>query len=261
MNHTHTPFRSLALMAALCATTLTAAAQPQPTPTPTPPPQQPEPKPAPAPTSEPSLDELLGLPATTPPKPAEATQPAPTPDDAIKRALQDADKPAGFGDIVELMSTAGDRLTARSDAGLDTQRTQEDALRKLDKLISDAKKQQQQKKKQKSKSKSKPEDSPSEQQQQQQQQSSQAEQRASSSSQQSSTGGGPGRQDGPLKTPLAGGEASWGNLPPHVRDALRQGSSDRFSSLYRTLTEEYYKRLAEQPRPASTRPNPEDETP
>ena len=115
-------------------------------------------------------------------------------------------------------------------------------------------------KKQKSKSKSKPEDSPSEQQQQQQQQSSQSQSKPSSS-QQTSTGGGPARQDGPLKTPLPGGEASWGNLPPHVRDALRQGSSDRFSSLYRTLTEEYYKRLAEQPRPATARPDGEDQTP
>jgi len=200
--------------------------------------------------SEPTLDEMLGLPTTVPPPVPVEERDAGTPDrvsnpdDDLKRALQDADKPSGFGDIVELMSAAGARLSARADAGLDTQRTQEDALRKLDRLIAEAKKQQQ-KKKQKSKPKDQQEQSPSERQQQQQQQASQGE---AQSAGQASSGGGPARKDGALKPPLAGGEASWGNLPPHLRDALRQGSSDRFSAIYRTLTEQYYKRLAEEPR-------------
>jgi len=237
-----------------------ALAQPTPTPpTPTAPqtPVEPETKPTPT-ADEPTLDELLGLPsgAATQPQTGDIPSKAPinpdagTGDAALRKALQDAENPAGFSDIVTLMSNAGTRLTDSADAGLDTQRTQEDALRKLDKLISDAKKQQQ-KKKQKSKSKdSKQQQSPSEAQQQQQQQSSQGQSKAS---QQSSSGGGPDRRDGPLKPPLAGGEATWGNLPPHVRDALRQGSSDSFSALYRTLTEQYYKRLAEDPRGTNSR--------
>ena len=244
--------RYLFLIASSLTLSAAAAQQPQ-----TPPQTEPRPKPMPA--SEPTLDELLGLPVKPAPAPADApvTDPKPDPNDAVRRALQEDAKPAGFEDIVQLMTSAGSRLSVAADPGLDTQRTQEDVLRKLDKLIAEAKKQQQQKK-QKSKSKSKPQDSPSEE-QQQQQQSSQAQ--AQSAAQQTSSGGGPARADGPLNTPLAGGEASWGNLPPHVRDALRQGSSDRFSSLYRALTEEYYKRLAEQPRNSTSRPTDADRQP
>ena len=38
---------------------------------------------------------------------------------------------------------------------------------------------------------------------------------------------------------------AWGNLPPRLRDELLQGLEDRFSPLYRDLTELYYQRLAE----------------
>ena len=60
-----------------------------------------------------------------------------------------------------------------------------------------------------------------------------------------------------------GGAARWGNLPEHLRDALTQGVTDRFSSMYKATTEKYYKRLAEEPKPGessapapSTRPAP-----
>ena len=39
--------------------------------------------------------------------------------------------------------------------------------------------------------------------------------------------------------------ADWGALPERTRDALLEGLSDSFSSLYRRLTEAYYRRLAE----------------
>jgi len=39
--------------------------------------------------------------------------------------------------------------------------------------------------------------------------------------------------------------AEWGRLPQRVRDLIRQGSRDRVSSVYRRLTEEYYRRMAE----------------
>lgn len=75
-----------------------------------------------------------------------------------------------------------------------------------------------------------------------QQQSQQAQQQA-----QTNQAGDPNvpRQDGALRAPPAGSAASWGNLPEHVRNALTQGRSDRFSSLYQQLTERYYRRLAE----------------
>jgi hypothetical protein len=40
--------------------------------------------------------------------------------------------------------------------------------------------------------------------------------------------------------------AAWGALPERLRDALTQGLSDRYSSLYEGATESYYRRLAEE---------------
>jgi hypothetical protein len=40
----------------------------------------------------------------------------------------------------------------------------------------------------------------------------------------------------------------WGQLPPRVRDAVRQGVRDPMSAAYRRLTQEYYRRLAEEGR-------------
>jgi len=64
----------------------------------------------------------------------------------------------------------------------------------------------------------------------------------------SASGGGaePAPQD-----PVDGGkmldesQSEWGNLPERVRDVIRQGSRDRIASLYQRLTEEYYRRMAE----------------
>ena len=42
-----------------------------------------------------------------------------------------------------------------------------------------------------------------------------------------------------------GARAKWGNLPDRLRDALSQGLDEPYSQLYRSLTERYYKALAE----------------
>jgi hypothetical protein len=49
--------------------------------------------------------------------------------------------------------------------------------------------------------------------------------------------------------PLLGGEldnpnSEWGNLPPRVRDQLRQGRQEEYSTIYERMTAEYYRRLA-----------------
>jgi len=212
------------------------------------------------PGSEPSLDELLGLPGgdrankPDPPKvdPAEK-QATPSPDKSLKevkpeakdtaldRALK-ADQPSDdFMEAVALMRDTSQRLVTGRDPGLETQRLQEQVLRKLDKMIDDAKKNQQQSKQQQK-----------QQQQQQDQQQNQQQQQSSQSKQQQSKpgtqaqGGDVPQQSAQQKAQAAGASAAWGNLPPHVRDALLQGSSDRFSTTYQRLTEEYYKRLAAQ---------------
>jgi hypothetical protein len=214
-------------------------------------PAQPETKPAPSPQPhEPTLDELLGLPNAKPaPKPGDTVGPVPegqqpdvaAPDRAkaeLERQLSPAEISEAFEQAVQIMGQTADRLNTARDPGLDTQRMQEDVIRKLDMLIDQARKQQS---KSKSKKQQKPDPS---QQQQQQQQSSQQNAKTNDPKQ----GGGPDLMTGATHA-SPGGAAVWGNLPEHVRKALVEGQGDSFSSLYKTLTEKYYKRLAEEPKP------------
>ena len=57
---------------------------------------------------------------------------------------------------------------------------------------------------------------------------------------------GPAGQDAQLGAQALLDGARWGNLPARLREALLQGSSDSYSSLYKSMTESYYKRLAEE---------------
>lgn len=198
---------------------------------------------------EQSLDELLGLEKDKKDKePAKPTETSDSKDkkktleDAVlERALQPGEDRDDFKQAVELMKETSQRIVSSKDVGLDTQRLQEQALRKLDKMIDDAQKNQGKK------SKSKQQDQQQQQQEQQQQkQSSQS--KSSSQAAGDAKGGDVAQQNAQTKAPPAGASAAWGGLPPHVRDALMQGLSDRFSTSYQRLTEEYYKRLASQER-------------
>ncbi len=116
---------------------------------------------------------------------------------------------------------------------------QEDILRKLDAVIEAAEQQQSSS----SQSQASQSNSPQEQPSQQQQQQTSADSRGTDNSQERM---GPALQEGPLSPAVEAAQAAWGALPERVRDALVQGSSDQFSSLYRTMTEAYYRRLAEE---------------
>ena len=146
------------------------------------------------------------------------------------------------------MGQTADRLDLSQDAGLQTQRLQEEVIRKLDKLIEQANQQQGG-----GKSKKKKKGSPEGQGETSQQQAQSSQSSPGKAQAGTAAGGGPDRQDGALTPPLPGSSAAWGGLPEHVRDALHQGSGDTFSSVWKQLTEQYYKRLAEEPRPAGSR--------
>ena len=45
-------------------------------------------------------------------------------------------------------------------------------------------------------------------------------------------------QQGDVDTVLEEGRTEWGNLPQRVRDMLLQGRREKFSSLYKRLTNE-----------------------
>ncbi|MEI7657292.1 MAG: hypothetical protein WCK33_04435 [Phycisphaerae bacterium] len=233
------PSRTFKALAAGACAWLAGLAPAQPAATP---PAQEPPKPAaPKPAAEPTLDELLGI--TPEPKGPgdEASKDAAKAELERKLSLEELDD--AFAQAVKLMDDTAKRLGESKDAGIDTQRMQEQALAKIDKLIDMARSQQQQ---QKQKRRQKQDQ---QQQQQQQQQSSQQQQQQQASAQQQGgepTGGQGSQQGGRVNAPPGAG-AAWGNLPARLRDALLQGSGDVTSAKWESLTREYYKRLAEQP--------------
>ncbi len=188
----------------------------------------------------PSLDELLGLPKGERPTDGAGDDSNDPTRDELDRKLAPAEAAAEFEQTVALMKQAAQRLGQSRDAGVATQRLQDDIIRRLDQIISAAEKNQQQ-----SQSKSK---KPQEQQKQQSQQ--QRQQSQANKGDNRAQVDPPARQDGSLSPPKPAASAAWGNLPEHVRESLMQGLGDRFSSLYQSLTESYYKRLAEEPKPA-----------
>ena len=230
-----------------------AAMQPEPTaepPAASSPPSGTAAKPAPA---VPSLDELLGTttPEATPQDPAGAALPSDTAnpsDPALERRLSAEEMGDAFKQAVTLMGDAATRIKSK-DVGLNTQRVQEDALRKLDELISQLEQQQQQ---QQSSSSS------SQQQQQQDKTSARQQQTGSRKSKpgdakersgrasDSSEMDPPALQEGALRPALESAPAAWGSLPERVREMLMQGATDRFSKTWEAATESYYRRLAEE---------------
>ena len=182
----------------------------------------------------PDLDELLGLESDT--RSGEAD-----PELAeLERMLNAQEATDAFAQAVTQMHDVAELLRVAKDTGVRTQRTQDEILKRLDVLIEQAQNSQ-------SSSSSQQQSQPRPQQQQQQQQ--QGQQSQASNQRQGDNREEmlpPGGQDARLNNVLDAARAAWGSLPPRVRDVLLQGSSDRFSSLYESLTEEYYRRLAEE---------------
>ncbi len=187
----------------------------------------------------PSLDEVLGLKPRAE-KGAVSRDPL---EEELNKALGREEEGDLLAQAADLMDRSAKRLGESKDAGLDTQRLQEDAIRKLDALIAQAQNNQQKKQ-----SKKKQEQDKQQEQQQQQQQSQKQPQPKTAQTASEEAQAGPAKQEAELRAAMAAVGATWGNLPPHLRDALRQGKSDQFSSLYQQLTEQYYKRLAEEPK-------------
>lgn len=194
----------------------------------------------------PSLDELLGIDGDEKSDGAEeaASREA---DEELQRVLSEQEISDAFEAALEKMQASADRLDVRFDAGLGTQRIQEDILRKLDQLIDMAKKQQSQSSSSSSSSSSsqqQQQQSPGESQSQQQQQA-----QRNPNPNESGENDPPPRQEGDINTVLEESRTEWGGLRPRARDELLQGRDDDYSSLYDQLTREYYRRLAEEGTP------------
>lgn len=209
---------------------------------PTPAPQDPDPQAEPARGEEQSLDELLKIqPAGEPRAKTGEPSPLPPPPAPADQPIEDEPTTQPFQLAVEGMQEAADRLGAHRDPGIQTQRVQEQVVRRLDAIISQMRQSQSKSKQQKPQQ----QDSGSKEQSGQQEQADanqtggqEAAQQIGSRSQVKSDQ----LSDEPLKEQFD----EWGNLPPRMRDAIRQGFQESFSSLYEELTKRYYTRLAEE---------------
>jgi len=217
------------------------------------------------PNGQPSLDELLDL----------GGEPAPADTDGSQDTAVETDEPAtdpGALDVSEQterllsgeqasdvleqalaeMTEVSQRLGRRFDPGLETQRMQESILDKLNQVIEAAKQQQMQSgggggsggevSQRRSMSGS----------QIAGQQSGQAQSGGQQGGAEGSSAHAGGASPGQVREagedrPLESLRSEWGGLPPRLRDELSEGLSERFSPVYRDLTEAYYRRLAEEP--------------
>lgn len=248
-----------ALVLGLAGSSVSALAQtpaPSPAPAPAPAPASPPAKAAdpakPAEkTSEPSLDELLGIkPDGKAPTAPNGAKPESASAQDLKDKLAGKEEGSGLDAAATLMGRAADRLKDSRDSSLETQRLQEEAIRLLDQEISKARKRKNQQKQQQQQQDQQQQQQQQDQQQQdqqqlQQQQSASREQRSSDSNEKADL---PAGQDARLNPALDTARAAWGRLPARAREALMQGSGEKFSTTYQRLTEEYYRRLAEQNR-------------
>ncbi|MBN8599097.1 MAG: hypothetical protein J0L78_15600 [Planctomycetes bacterium] len=210
------------------------AADPAPAPTPASKPSEEKPTKAP---DIPDLDSLLGTKPDSPPPKPDAQDPSKKELDRQLSLKEQADE---FARAVELMNETADRVEKENDAGLATQRLQEDILTRLDRLIKAAQQNQSKSKQQKEEESQKESQKNKNMRQQSQAQSKQA------ADQPGERADGPDRQEGALGNAPVAPPAAWGDLPAHVRDALMQGLSDKFSSMYQNMTESYYRKLAEE---------------
>jgi hypothetical protein len=182
----------------------------------------------------PTLDELLGLDEEEKASIPETTE------EELERKLTGEEAADSFREAARLMGEAAGRLNRAGDVGIDTQRLQEEIIRRLEMIIDSAPRQQQS-----SSSQSSSQQRPQNDQQQQQQQQRDAQNQAGQGENRQENMP-PGLQEGQLGPAPALGSALWGALPERIRDAISQGTSDEFSALYQGLTEAYYRRLAEE---------------
>ncbi len=233
------------------------------------PPVPAQPPTSPATDKPPSLDEALGL--------GDGAKQSDTTSDAseLQRSLDGAKPRDILNSAIDDMKHSAQLLEA-SDSGISTRRVQESVVRKLDELIATAQRMKQQQSQQGQESQG----------QQSQGQSGKSKNQGAKDGKDGQDGNKPepgengqprGGRDGKQDQDGANGKrrkdgdatsneppeladptmndaqfdegrAEWGRLPPRVREAVRQGLRDPMSAAYRQLTQDYYRRLAEEPK-------------
>lgn len=203
---------------------------------------------------QPSLDELLDLtpqsepaPEPRPDKPM-TTDPGEDLSESIEQALSASDAAGVFEQAVEEMDRVSRRLGRSLDPGVETQRMQESILRKLDQVIEAAKRQQSSSGGGGGSGQPREQDSGGDELAQQNPTGVGQDQAQAGGNQASTGAAGSGSPLDPESqdTGIQELRKEWGVLPPRLRDELSDGLRERFSPLYRRMTEAYYKALAEQ---------------
>jgi hypothetical protein len=194
-----------------------------------------------------SLDELLGL---------EEDESGRSARDAAEREAKEELETAlrqqevindAFKEALEKMSLSAELLGEEFDPGLGTQRVQEEILAKLDLLIQAARNQESQSSS--SSSSSQQQSQPQQARRQQQNQPQQGEnsaQRNPSPADSSTTEAATEEMDVAINSILAEADVEWGALPERTREQLMQAINEKPSSLYRKLTNDYFKRIADE---------------
>jgi len=188
----------------------------------------------------PSLDELLGLDDV---QDNAAEQAARQNQEELERRLSDVELGDVFDVALAKMEISADLLDGELDSGLGTQRVQQDILARLDELIDIAKQMSQQQMSSSSGGSGQSKPKPGAGQQQG------GGQRSQSGNQDGQSVELPPGQEGDINTIIEETGSEWGHLPERLREMLEQAQKSHSSALYRELTEQYYKRLAEEGSP------------
>ena len=190
----------------------------------------------------PTLDELLGLDSDGQ---AVENQVIVDANDAALDAVLDPKKAGeAFMQAVTLMDQVASRLADHNDLSITTQRLQQDILNKLDQVIEAANNNQSSSSSSSSSSQSSSssKDQPNQSLADKQ---GQSEGESNSSGQPGDTSMPAGSSDANPGEAIAADGVRWGSLPERIREALSQGIADQYSELYRSITGQYYKSLAE----------------
>ncbi len=147
--------------------------------------------------------------------------------------------------IGDRMARSRQRLAINHDPGKTTQKIQERILIDLDQLIEASRRQQQQQQMAGGQSSGQQQRRPSQGQQPQGTQEGTAQRNTSTEAAQESTAPGAAAIPNPPEGDIRETMAEWGSkLPPRLRDAVIEGSSEKIIEKYKALTEDYYRSIA-----------------
>lgn len=189
------------------------------------------------------LDELLDIPEEDRQAPragGEELEDLDSDRQELERRLTAQELSDQFKQAIAQMGEAADRMKRIGDVGLQTQRLQTEVLTKLDVLI------EQQKQSGKGKPQGSPQNADQQGQQPNQPQQGQQNQSQASEGQNTSENDPPPFEAGELERRLDLSQAEWGQLPERLRELLIQGIEGKHSALYEKLTQEFYRRIAEE---------------